>query len=1258
MLYDSLLLNYGGGIISDTSRSKQYNGSAALAIGIGGTGVAALSTLKGKIYSQLHPDNPDDPVPRYSGIQLLAIDSDETDYKKYRGNCMLRDDEFFSISNSKLAGALQEKGQIMGNPLMNWMEIEKIQELLSPQGAGGVRQVGRYLLMSKASSLDNLIQSKCSTALKARGKDSLDIYIFAGISGGTGSGCFLDVCYIVRQIIKRNGWNAQIMGYFFLPDVVTSKPEVMAKPSCVSYNNSNGYAAMKEMDYLMSLKSANDRFVQNYGANLMVDTQDPPVDMCHLISAVRADGSLVPNGFSYGINVASDYAMAYLADVDLKGQGDESGLTMRGHLANVTRGVDGLPRRHGANLSYHVLGASNAEIPMSKINTYLACGFYEKFMKAISGDKIVVAKSTITDFAKKMGFISETVFKAVVHGTPGLQLIDVDPKILAASPKPAKGYLCEEWAKTGNDWLSACEGRLLANAQGLTQKLDSYDYGKANVESLIGKLFRRLWELSIDPAFGPYYAAQILHNGSYDLISELEGAIKTTDDKVATYEMYRDDADRNLEACKDVFHDKSNKKNYANFQQAATNWYSYVNMVKQLRKTAEVLRTFKKLANDLYTGFFKPLTEMLDNLKETFKANQIHLDLNNDDAASSSYTWQILSLEDIKYRLDESIEKLTPKQMVNDFIGDILAHSDAWLGADQDKISMFIRKQMLELFKEESARSLQTYLFDKYPGTEGDVTRLAEAVKDDIMTRIHNAAVPMFWCDPSFDIFSEDNSFHNSSLSVPSSASAVCTAASNFRESHKDYSVRETGIGDRIFAMRLFSGIPLYAYQGITLLKSYYDRAENTSAGVGNHLYAYTGRGEAGDESGRKDWLHYLPTPLPYSKVRADRPSLIPEGEELLKLYEEGEACGAIAVNSTNDYAIFRSPKFQARTYTLADFTDDEGRFNMPAYQQELDRLTDLAQNMHQESRCSLISLKNDGTRALGGDVVPRTRRDYFIHYPKLQEAVREEIRKVADVQFSIESLNAVLGDHNSYEKDLERYCGMLFYRHLHCENSMEQEDHNKTAFVYSTYVDKYGDQRRADFSIPREEKMPFGKTYPLYQAFLTYRSLDPKKSPRAELDKAVSESENRRKTLEDLCVPYDLEQIWTLAAVEALAEETAHMPSDVSQDILRFYEGLRRNVRNLKDDSPVWLTAAKREELRGGTTPVSETPAPAPAPDAYWHVWDPTTGKTLVVYAQYGPANAFDSAANAWVPVRADMKVWNGQSWADLKSVPFFAGI
>ena len=238
------------------------------------------------------------------------------------------------------------------------------------------------------------------------------------------------VCYIIRKALEDKGWGAcgNIMGFFFLPDVVTSKPEVAAIESSVAYNHSNGYAAMKELDYLMGLKTGDDWFEQNYG-NFQVRTQDPPVDLCHLVSATRADGSVLSNGFGYGVHVASDYVMAYLADVELggitAGAGD-GGLTMRGHLSNVNNGVSQLARRHGASLSYHVLGASNAEIPMTQITTYLASGFYRRFQECVGRNTVLITKAAVDDWAQKLGLTADSIYDEVVRETDHLFLPEIE----------------------------------------------------------------------------------------------------------------------------------------------------------------------------------------------------------------------------------------------------------------------------------------------------------------------------------------------------------------------------------------------------------------------------------------------------------------------------------------------------------------------------------------------------------------------------------------------------------------------------------------------------------------------------------------------------------------------------------------------------------------------------------------------------------------------------------------------------------------
>ena len=84
--YDQLLLEFGGGVINPYSQSEACKDEACVAIGIGGTGIAALKSLKRNIYQRLQPDDPSAPVPTYSHIKFIAIDSDDIIRARVRGS--------------------------------------------------------------------------------------------------------------------------------------------------------------------------------------------------------------------------------------------------------------------------------------------------------------------------------------------------------------------------------------------------------------------------------------------------------------------------------------------------------------------------------------------------------------------------------------------------------------------------------------------------------------------------------------------------------------------------------------------------------------------------------------------------------------------------------------------------------------------------------------------------------------------------------------------------------------------------------------------------------------------------------------------------------------------------------------------------------------------------------------------------------------------------------------------------------------------
>ena len=1289
--YDSLLLNCGGGIINHSQQSKQYRGAAALAIGIGGTGVAALAELKQKVYQQLEPDDPNSAVPTYQHIQFLAIDSDTTDIDQMRGKAKLdKDQDFFSINNPNLTAALKAKNQVKGNAALNWMDIDKINNLLSTQGAGGVRQVGRFLLISKAGALEKTIESKCRQALEGMNGPNLDVYIFAGISGGTGSGCFLDTCYIVQKALEEigNAASSNVMGFFFLPDVVTSKPQVASDPTKVKYNSSNGYAAMKELDYLMSLKDGDDWFRQNYSA-FKIETQEPPVKMCHLISATKADGSIVANGFQYCINVAADYVMAYLADVELPAANrnatdgsstptTEYGLTMRGHLANVDNGVSGLPRMHGANLSYHILGAANAEIPMTQISTYLAAGFMRRFKETVGKDQLnlKLSQDTVSDWVDQIGLTAQQVYNDVTHGCPNLMLPDIDIEDLRTFGVQPHGQAPSPWDTAARNWCSRCEGQRGRNRAALEGELpNSLLDEDATDDSLIGRTFRKLCDIAKNPELGPYYAAYLLSCNGYDLKAAVDGAIREMEENKKTQKMYLDSAaDRLVQAssnfCANRFFGIGDKRAYKDYMDSVKEYYRTYNHVQECTDVENTLRRFREQLENLNSGYFALLTEVLDNLLETFEEDEQWLD-SFAASASPGYTKRILQLSDIRPRLDEAIDGLNATQLVRNFTEHLMKDPKQWKSRDDGKIGLYISEFMVDLFRDQTNRSLEDYLYEKYPETGHNSAQLAQAVSNEILNGVYNDAKPMFWCDPTFNLDDINTTFESSSLSVPANASAVCSAAQQFGASHTQFYIRKTGLKNRIFALRFCSGISFYAYKGVSQMKQVYDSNTQTQYGVGAHLYAYTGRGE--DDSGFHDWRNFLPVPAPYSF----NPSLTDGADKLLALYGEGEKAKIIysqditndngtdqdpnstaqgtaqAPNSTTqkaldnkEYFIRESKPVTVPDYRMGDFVENQ-QLSAARLQREKQRMQQMLETMYDQSNGSRwITLKNDGFADNGKQVVERVRKDYFMHYPALQQIVRRELRKQEKIRRAIEQLNRIEEEHKRYEADMTTFTNMVFYGMIECLSATGEPEYDRISRAFYKYRDRRG-METEKILVENSEAFRFCKEYPLYEMFRSYRAMEPDEEPRQEMDEREAELRKQTRGANDHLIAAALEKRWNAKALQQLVRDTANETDEDKAEIRRFYEELVSRILGYKD--------VFTDEQWTRTSKVASNPTPAAsaqqAPARTWTV-SPGGSTIYTVYSDRSLQMAWDAVNNTWVPLTAGMWVLNkaGDGWETIQ--------
>ena len=177
------------------------------------------------------------------------------------------------------------------------------------------RQIGRYCLFKNIDQIIAKISDLRAAVTKRTATTKVNVHILAGISGVTGSGIFIDMCYIIRDLLGRD---ATLFGYFFMPDVNLNKKEIVGDPLLSEGFKNNGYAALKELDYTMSLNESGDSFSQYYGGERLYSiekTSVPPVDLCHLISSTDRNGAPINNGYMYSMNVVGEYILSHLVQV-------------------------------------------------------------------------------------------------------------------------------------------------------------------------------------------------------------------------------------------------------------------------------------------------------------------------------------------------------------------------------------------------------------------------------------------------------------------------------------------------------------------------------------------------------------------------------------------------------------------------------------------------------------------------------------------------------------------------------------------------------------------------------------------------------------------------------------------------------------------------------------------------------------------------------------------------------------------------------
>lgn len=267
-------------------------------VGIGGTGRDAVLNAKLKL-TRVHKKrlqnegieikDGQDVIPE--AIRFLVFDTTTPISLKGEDGLevSLSPTEFQRLSVRDMAGMLKNRKSIK-----KWFP-SKTPNRAVLDGAGQIRALGRVALHANSKdvtmAIDNAI-SDVNNYRVPRADKSLNvidndptIVIVSSLSGGTGSGMFLEIAWLFRHNISLSS-NSKIIGYFLLPDVFIGKPACdNVMPNC--------YGALKELDYFMTSTDFKKNKIE-FGENSQLEVDMNPFNLIYTINNKNK------NGIEYG----------------------------------------------------------------------------------------------------------------------------------------------------------------------------------------------------------------------------------------------------------------------------------------------------------------------------------------------------------------------------------------------------------------------------------------------------------------------------------------------------------------------------------------------------------------------------------------------------------------------------------------------------------------------------------------------------------------------------------------------------------------------------------------------------------------------------------------------------------------------------------------------------------------------------------------------------------------------------------------------
>src|SRR5262249_3553421 len=254
----------------------------ALVVGLGSLGLSVLQRLRENLFEQFGS------LSVLPNLRLLLMDTDpEVMRAAARGSpagAMTANDVLLTPLNRPSYYLRAREGR---DELHGWFNPRMLYRIPRSQVTTGVRALGRLAFCDNYRAVVRRLESELAacldpnalaTAARQTGlgvrTNRPRVYVVTSLAGGTGSGAFIDLAYVVRSLLKRRGYEEpDLVGLLLLPALDGSRTRTMTV--------GNAYAALTELNHYATPGTV---FSARYHEReAPIEDPEPPFNRCMML---------------------------------------------------------------------------------------------------------------------------------------------------------------------------------------------------------------------------------------------------------------------------------------------------------------------------------------------------------------------------------------------------------------------------------------------------------------------------------------------------------------------------------------------------------------------------------------------------------------------------------------------------------------------------------------------------------------------------------------------------------------------------------------------------------------------------------------------------------------------------------------------------------------------------------------------------------------------------------------------------------------